>query len=76
MLPQKPFAPSWGDRFFLLVLLLTPKRFWDWLFAETVKCVECGEIYPKVAMLRNEYGWFCTEEEFQEYWARTAPFSE
>jgi hypothetical protein len=50
-------------------------RFWLWLFAEhyseVAKCRECGAVVTKTRMVKEPvYGWFCNEEECEEYWLR------
>jgi hypothetical protein len=49
-------------------------RFWRWLFPdppETAKCLECESVVSKSRMIKNDYGWFCNEKEFKEYWDAT-----
>jgi hypothetical protein len=49
------------------------RKFWRWLwsehYSETAKCVWCGDRKVKTRMYHDlPAGWFCSEEEFREFW--------
>lgn len=51
-------------------------RFLRWLlpvlYRETAECLYCGSTVSKTRMYQYpEYGWFCNEREFHEYWLDT-----
>lgn len=37
---------------------------------ETAECQYCHYVDLKTNMVKNQYGWFCDQEELEKYWWR------
>jgi hypothetical protein len=44
------------------------KWFWPAHYSDLAKCKLCGQIGLKVRMYKEREGWFCNEDEGDEFW--------